>query len=74
MGFRPLLDRVLVKPIRGVVVAAGPGKRNAAGKILEMGVSTGDTVVYGKWSGTEVKIDGEDHIILSEGDILGVVP
>jgi chaperonin GroES len=61
------------KPIQGVVVAVGPGKLLDNGKRAEMGVSKGDTVVYGKYAGTEVEIKGEQHLILRESELLGVV-
>jgi len=60
------------KPTRGKVIAAGPGTRAEDGRLLPLGVKKGDMVVYGKWSGTEVKIDGKDYVILRESDILGV--
>ncbi len=66
-------DTAKEKPMQGKVVAAGPGARDENGKLVPMGVKVGDTVLYGKWSGTEVKIDGEDLLIVKEADILGVV-
>jgi chaperonin GroES len=94
MKFRPLHDRVLVKPLdnetktkggiiipdtakekpmQGKVMACGPGARDENGKLTPMGVKNGDTILYGKWSGTEVKIDGEDLLIMKESDIMGVI-
>ena len=94
MKFRPLQDRVLVKPLevdaktqggiiipdtvkekpmQGKIIAAGPGARGEDGKLQPMGVKAGDKILYGKWSGNEVKIDGEDLIIMKESDILGVI-
>jgi chaperonin GroES len=66
-------DTAKEKPIEGKVMAVGPGARDENGKLAPMGVKTGDKVIYGKWSGTEVKIDGEDLLIIKESDILGVV-
>lgn len=66
-------DTAKEKPMQGKVLAAGAGARDEGGKLVPMGVKVGDTVLYGKWSGTEVKIDGEDLLIVKESDILGVV-
>ncbi len=92
--FRPLHDRVLVKPLdsdtktkggiiipdtakekpqQGKVIACGPGSRDDNGKLTPIGVKVGDTILYGKWSGTEVKLDGEDLAIMKESDIMGVI-
>ncbi|MFG0275734.1 MAG: co-chaperone GroES [Phycisphaerales bacterium] len=60
------------RPMRGTVVAVGPGKRLDNGKRGEMGVKKGDTVVYGKYAGSEIEIKGEEHLILRESEILGV--
>ena len=60
------------KPVKGEVVATGPGKRLDNGKRGEMSVKKGDTVVYGKYAGTEVDIDGEKHMIIKESELLGV--
>jgi chaperonin GroES len=94
MKFKPLHDRLLLKPIeaetrtkggliipdtaqekpmQGKVVAVGKGKRLEDGRLEPLGVKVGDTVIYGKWSGTEVKLDGTDHVILKEEDLFGVV-
>ena len=60
------------KPQEGEVVAVGPGARDSNGKISPMDVKTGDIVLFGKWSGTEVKIDGKEYSIMKESDIMGV--
>ncbi|HEU0070444.1 MAG TPA: co-chaperone GroES [Alphaproteobacteria bacterium] len=94
MKFRPLHDRVLVKPLEaetktaggiiipdtakekpqeGKVVAVGPGVRGDDGKLVALDVKKGDRVLYGKWSGTEVKVDGDDMLIIKESDIMGIV-
>jgi len=94
MKFRPLHDRVLLRPIEGEektkggiiipdtakekpmegeVVAVGPGARNEKGEIVKLDVKVGDRVLFGKWSGTEVKIDGEDLLIVKETDVMGVI-
>lgn len=61
------------KPMQGKVVAAGEGARNDKGEIIPMQVKTGDVVLYGKWGGTEVKLDGKDLIIMKESDVLGII-
>jgi chaperonin GroES len=66
-------DTAKEKPQQGEVVAVGPGARDEAGKIVALEVKAGDRVLFGKWSGTEVKIDGEDLLIMKESDILGVL-
>ncbi len=66
-------DTVKEKPQEGEVVAVGPGARDEAGKINPLEVKPGDRVLFGKWSGTEVKIDGQDLLIMKESDIMGVV-
>ena len=66
-------DTAKEKPQQGQVVAVGPGARNEAGQLVALDVQVGDTVLFGKWSGTEVKIDGEDLLIMKESDIMGVV-
>jgi chaperonin GroES len=66
-------DTAKEKPQQGEVIAVGPGARNEAGQILALDVQVGDRVLFGKWSGTEVKIDGEDLLIMKESDIMGVV-
>ena len=66
-------DTAKEKPQEGEVVAVGPGARDEAGKLVPIDVKAGDRVLFGKWSGTEVKIDGEELMIMSEDDILAVV-
>ena len=66
-------DTAQEKPMEGEVVAVGPGARDADGKLHPLDVKTGDRVLFGKWSGTEVKLDGEDLMIMKESDIMGVV-
>jgi chaperonin GroES len=94
MSFRPLQDRVLIRPIErdersaggiiipdtakekpqeGEILAVGPGARDENGKLHPLDVKVGDRVLYGKWSGTEVKMDGKDLVIMKESDILGIV-
>ena len=94
MKFRPLQDRVLIRPIahddktkggiiipdtvkekpmEGEVIAVGPGARSDDGKLRPMDLKIGDRVLFGKWSGTEIKIDGEDLVIMKEDDIMGVI-
>jgi chaperonin GroES len=94
MSFRPLHDRVLIKPLdedektaggiiipdtakekpmQGKVVAVGPGGRDENGKVTPMDLKAGDKVLYGKWAGTEVKIDGDDLVIMKESDVMGVL-
>ena len=66
-------DTAKEKPMEGEVVAVGPGARGEDGKIQPLDVKAGDRVLFGKWSGTEVKLDGEDLIIMKEADIMGVI-
>lgn len=66
-------DTAKEKPAEGEVVAVGPGARNDKGEIVALDVKPGDRVLFGKWSGTEVKIDGEDLLIMKETDILGII-
>jgi chaperonin GroES len=66
-------DTAKEKPQEGEVVAVGPGARDESGKLQPLDVKAGDRVLFGKWSGTEVKIDGEDVLILKESDLLGVI-
>jgi chaperonin GroES len=94
MKFKPLHDRLLLKPLsaetktkagiiipdtaqekpqQGEVIAVGGGKRLEDGRLQPMGVKVGDKVIYGKWSGTEVKLDGVDHVILKEEDLFGIL-
>ena len=75
MKFRPLHDRVVVRRIEEdmKVVAAGPGGRDESGRIVPLDIKGSDCVPFGKWSGTEVKIDGKDLLIMKESDILGAI-
>ncbi len=66
-------DTAKEKPMEGEIVAAGPGARNEAGALVPLDVKAGDRVLFGKWSGTEVKINGEDLLIMKESDILGII-
>ncbi len=66
-------DTAKEKPMKGEVIAAGPGARTEKGEILPMEIKVGDHIVFGKWSGTEVKIDGEDLVIMKESDVLGIL-
>jgi chaperonin GroES len=66
-------DTAKEKPSQGEIIAVGPGGRDESGKIVQMGVKAGDRVLFGKWSGTEVKLDGEDLLIMKESDIMGVI-
>jgi chaperonin GroES len=66
-------DSAKEKPQEGKIVAVGPGARDEAGKLVPLDVKAGDRVLFGKWSGSEVKIDGEELLIMKESDILGVV-
>ncbi|WP_026986319.1 co-chaperone GroES [Fodinicurvata fenggangensis] len=65
-------DSAKEKPMQGKVLAVGPGARGDDGKAIPLDVKEGDTVLYGKWSGTEVKVDGKDVLIMRENDIMGV--
>jgi chaperonin GroES len=94
MKFRPLHDRVLIKPLdedektsggiiipdtakekpqQGKVLATGPGARDEQGNLVPMDVKVGDTVLFGKWSGNEVTIDGDELSIMKESDIMGII-
>ena len=66
-------DSAQEKPQQGEIVAVGPGGRDESGKLIPIDVKVGDKVLFGKWSGTEVKIDGEDLVIMKEADIMGVI-
>ena len=66
-------DSAKEKPMQGQVLAVGPGSRNEKGEVAPLDVKAGDTVLFGKWSGTEVRIDGEDVLIMKESDIMGVI-
>ena len=66
-------DSATEKPMQGEVIAVGPGARNEDGERITLDVKAGDIVLFGKWSGTEVKIDGDDLLIMKEADIMGVI-
>jgi chaperonin GroES len=66
-------DTVKEKPQEGEVIAVGPGARNEKGELIALDLKAGDRILFGKWSGTEVKVDGEDLLIMKESDILGVI-
>ncbi|MEQ8965156.1 MAG: co-chaperone GroES [Azospirillaceae bacterium] len=66
-------DTAKEKPMQGEVVAVGPGARDEGGKVNPLDVKVGDKVLFGKWSGTEVKMDGEDYLIMRENDLMGVI-
>ena len=66
-------DTAKEKPQEGEIIAVGPGARDEAGKLVPLDVKTGDRILFGKWSGTEVKIDGEELLIMKESDVMGVV-
>jgi chaperonin GroES len=66
-------DTAKEKPQEGEIVAAGPGARDESGKLVPLDVKAGDRILFGKWSGTEVRIDGEDLLIMKNSDVMGVV-
>jgi chaperonin GroES len=66
-------DTAREKPQEGQVIATGPGGRDESGKLIPIDVKVGDKVLFGKWSGTEIKLDGEDFLIMKESDIMGVL-
>jgi len=66
-------DTAKEKPSEGVIVSVGPGARDESGKIVPLDVKEGDRVLFGKWSGTEVKLNGQDLLIMKESDIMGVI-
>src|SRR5215469_2771265 len=66
-------DTAQEKPMEGEIIAAGPGARNEQGQLVALDVKVGDRALFGKWSGTEVKIDGEDLMIMKESDIIGII-
>jgi chaperonin GroES len=66
-------DTAQEKPMEGEVIAAGPGGRNEQGQIVALEVKPGDRILFGKWSGTEVKLDGEELLIMKESDIMGII-
>jgi chaperonin GroES len=66
-------DTAKEKPMEGEIIAVGPGARDEQGKIVPLDVKAGDRVLFGKWSGTEVKLDGEELLIMKESDIMGII-
>jgi chaperonin GroES len=66
-------DTAKEKPMQGEVIAVGPGARNEKGELVALDVKAGDTVLFGKWSGTEVKLDGKELLIMKESDIMGII-
>jgi chaperonin GroES len=66
-------DTAKEKPQEGEVIAVGPGARDEAGKLIPLDVMAGDRILFGKWSGTEVKIDGQEYLIMKESDVMGIV-
>ena len=66
-------DTAKEKPMQGEIIAVGPGARDESGKLVPLDVRKGDRVLFGKWSGTEVKIDGEELLIMKESDVLGII-
>jgi chaperonin GroES len=66
-------DTAKEKPMEGEVIAVGPGARDEAGKLVPLDVKDGDRILFGKWSGTEVKLDGEELLIMKETDIMGII-
>ena len=66
-------DTAKEKPSEGEIIAVGPGGRDEAGKLIPIDLKTGDRILFGKWSGTEVKIDGEDLLIMKESDVMGII-
>ena len=66
-------DTAKEKPMEGEIIAAGPGARNENGQLVPLDVKVGDRILFGKWSGTEVKLDGKDLLIMKETDVMGVI-
>jgi len=66
-------DTVKEKPMEGEIIAVGAGARNAQGEVVALSLKSGDRVLFGKWSGTEIKLDGEDLLIMKESDVMGVI-
>jgi chaperonin GroES len=66
-------DTAKEKPQEGEVIAVGPGARDESGKLVALDVRVGDRILFGKWSGTEIKLDGEDLLIMKESDVMGVI-
>jgi chaperonin GroES len=65
-------DQAAEKPMKGKVIAVGPGKRDDSGKLVPLDVKAGDTILFGKYSGSEVKVDGTEYVVMREDDIMGV--
>ena len=72
-GWIIIPDTAKEKPMEGKVIAVGSGARDETGKVQPLDVKEGDAVLFGKWSGTEVKVDGEDYLIMKESDIMGII-
>ena len=66
-------DTAKEKPMEGEIVAVGPGKRDDKGALVPLGVKAGDRILFGKWSGTEIKLDGVEYLIMKESDIMGIL-
>jgi len=66
-------DTAKEKPQEGEVIAVGPGARDESGKLMPLDLKAGDRILFGKWSGTEVKIDGQDYLIMKESDVMGIL-
>ena len=66
-------DTAQEKPQEGEIIAVGSGARDESGKVIKLDVKKGDRVLYGKWSGTEIKVDGKDYLIMKESDIMGII-
>ena len=66
-------DTAQEKPMEGEIIAVGPGARNEQGQIVALDVKAGDRILFGKWSGTEVKLDGQELLIMKESDIMGII-
>ena len=66
-------DTAKEKPQEGEVIAVGPGARDDSGKLIALELKAGDRILFGKWSGTEIKLDGEDLLIMKEGDVMGII-
>ena len=66
-------DTAKEKPMEGEIIAVGPGARDETGKLVALDVKAGDRILFGKWSGTEVKLDGEELLIMKESDIMGII-
>ena len=73
MKIRPLHDRVIVKPVQGKIVAVGKGKILEDGQVRPLDVKVGDKILFGKYSGTEVKVEGEDLVVMREEDVMAII-